>query len=150
MFFDVQRGKRRGARGFSLLEVMVVLVIIGLILGLVTVNVIGQLKGAKHDTAAAQVGTIMHAIDMYYLEHGKYPSNDEGLDALTEPSEKTGEPLMKSVPLDPWGNAYQYNSPGLNSEYEVISFGADGQEGGSGADGDIVSWELEKKGSGQG
>jgi general secretion pathway protein G len=136
------------SRAFSLLEIMVVLVIIGLILGLVTVNVVGQLKGARHDTAVAQIATIMHAIDMFYLEQGRYPTNDEGLDILTRPNEKTGEPLMRSIPRDPWGNAYQYNSPGLNAPYEIISFGADGQEGGSGADRDIVSWEIENRRSG--
>lgn len=132
---------------FSLLEVMVVLVIIGLILGIVTVNVMGQLKGAKHDTAVAQMGTIVNALQMYSLEHGRYPTNEEGLNVLTVKSRKTGEPLMTSVPNDPWRRPYIYNSPGLGGQpYEVISYGADGQEGGEGADADIVSWELTMKG----
>lgn len=141
-------GRRGGARGggFSLMEVLVVLGIIGLILGIVAVNVMGSFRGARHDTAAAQVNTIVQAIDLFYLEHGRYPTTEEGIEVLTRPSAKTGEPLMKAVPKDPWGRAYEYNSPGLDAPYEVISYGADGQEGGDGDAADIVSSRLDGDG----
>ncbi|MFP4145638.1 MAG: type II secretion system major pseudopilin GspG [Phycisphaeraceae bacterium] len=134
-------------RGFSLLEVMVVLIIIGFVLGLVGVNVIGQLKGARHDTAVAQIRMIEKNLEAFQLENGRVPTSNEGLQVLLEPSPRTGEPIMTSLPDDPWGNPYEYASPALNGEpYEIISYGADGREGGQGADADIISTELSGEG----
>lgn len=141
-----RRSPRRG-RGFSLLEVMVVLMIIGLIVGLVSVYAMGQYRRARQKTAAAQIASIANAIDLFYLEHGRYPTNDEGLEILAEKSEKSGEPFMQTVPRDPWGNAYQYNSPAPDGRpFEVITLGADRQEGGDGADGDLSNWDVQEQG----
>lgn len=133
------------ARAFSLIEIMVVLVIIGLLAGLVTINVRGQLENAKRDAARTEIATLVEALELYYTRAGTYPANDEGLEALAEADAVTGEPLMKRTPLDPWGNTYQYNRPGREGPYEVVSLGADGQEGGEGADADLGSWPLEAK-----
>lgn len=128
--------------GFSLLEVMVVLVIIGLIAGLVTVNVRSRMIVAKQNAAKAEIATLADALDTYYTIEGRYPSNDEGLDALAESTEQLSEPLIESIPRDPWNNTYEYIYPGREHAYELISLGADGVEGGDGADADIVNWEL--------
>ena len=130
--------------GFSLLEVMVVLVIIGLVAGLVTVGVTSRLSKAKRKTAEIEIRTLMEEVGLYFVEHGKYPTTDQGLE--TALAEATGDSdALIGVPRDPWGNAYDYTSPGLNAAFEIVSFGADGKEGGSGADADIESWNLEVK-----
>lgn len=130
------------AAAFSLVEIMVVLVIIGLLASVVTVNVRNYLASAKQNTARMEIATICDALDTYYTVFNRYPSNEEGIAALTQGSDKLAEPLLKSLPNDPWGRPYQYNSPGRENPYEVISFGADGREGGEGIDSDIASWSL--------
>lgn len=132
----------RRRSGFSLLEIMVVLVIMGLIAGLVTVNVRSRMVVAKQNAAKAEIATLADALDTYYTVVGRYPSNDEGLAALTSPNEQLSEPLIESVPKDPWNNAYEYLSPGREHVYDVLSLGADGAEGGDGADADIINWQL--------
>jgi len=135
----------RGKRGFSLLEVMIVIVIIGLLAGVVTINVRGYLIKAKQNTARQEIATLVHALETFYTAYDRYPTNDEGISILSEPSEKLPEALLMSDPKDPWGRAYQYNSPGSGSEspYDVICYGADGREGGEGVSGDIYSDDLE-------
>jgi general secretion pathway protein G len=135
---------RTPREAFSLVEVMVVIVIIGLLAGVVTINVRGYLNKAKQNAARQEIATVVHALDTYHATYGRYPTNDEGLDALTKPSEKLPEPLLPRVPTDPWGRPYQYNSPGANGPYEVICFGADGREGGTGIDADIRSDALKE------
>ncbi len=128
--------------GFSLVEMMVVLVLIGLLAGLVTVNVRHYMTKGKQSAAIAEISSIKLALDTFYATYGRYPSNSEGLDILCRPSEKMSEPLLSKVPVDPWGKPYQYTSPGRNSEpYEVICYGADAHEGGAPgtADADISS-----------
>lgn len=134
--------------GFSLVEVMVVLVIIGLLAGLVTINVRGHLVRAKQNAARAEIATICEALESFYALHDRYPTNEEGLLALTERSDRMTEPLLNTVPMDPWRRPYQYNQPGREGAYEVISLGADGREGGEpgSVESDIVSWDL-KEGS---
>lgn len=147
MCCDAMR-KRTIRRAFSLVEIMVVLVIIGLLAGLVTINVRGYLVRAKQNAARAEIATITEALESYYTLHDRYPGNERGLAALTEPSERMSEPLMRQAPVDPWGRPYQYNQPGRSGPYEVLTLGADGREGGEDADADIGSWDLkEQRGS---
>ena len=102
----------------------------------------------KQDAARAEVSNICNALEAYYGIHGRYPANDEGLAALRRKSEKVSEPLLTQDPVDPWGKPYQYNAPGRDGPYEVICLGADGREGGTGGDADVVSWDL-KGGAGK-
>lgn len=137
--------------GFSLVEIMVVLVIIGLLAGLVGVNVRGYLVRAKQNTAKSEIATISDALEAFYTEYDRYPTNEEGLAILAQPTERIAEPLLDREPLDPWRNAYVYNQPGREGPYEVLSLGADGREGGddNSADADIVSWDLDDRAAGE-
>jgi len=140
------RQRVNAMRGFTLLEILVVLVILGLLASLVGPQVFKQLEGSKSKTAALQIEELGAALDLYRLEVGRYPSTSEGLDALiAEPSGASGwnGPYLKKkvIRQDPWGSDYQYKSPGEHGEYDLYSFGADRQEGGDGDDKDIVSWQ---------
>jgi general secretion pathway protein G len=124
---------------------LVVLVILGLLAGLVGPRVLSYLGGAKSDTARLQINEFGAGLDLFYLEIGRYPTSDEGLIALIEkPSDMSNwnGPYLKkkSIPKDPWGNDYIYESPGENGPYDLYSFGMDGAEGGEGDNEDIVSW----------
>ncbi|MCU1336210.1 MAG: ral secretion pathway protein [Bryobacterales bacterium] len=137
--------RRKSERGVTLIEMLVVITIIGLIAGLVSVNVIRQGESAKRTAARAQISSFMNALGIYKLDTGAYPPTSQGLQALRV---KTGEMpnwagpyLPKDVPLDPWGRPYEYKYPGDHGEDpDVISLGADGQPGGDGTNADIVSW----------
>ena len=136
----------RNRSGFSLLEVLMVLVIMGMVAGLITVSVHARMAIAKQNIAKTEVAAIADAVESFHLMYGRYPSNDEGLEILTRPTEKSSEPLLHSNLKDPWGHAYEYTCPGQqNRLYEVVSLGADGMPGGSGADSDVNSWELKDK-----
>jgi general secretion pathway protein G len=131
--------------GFTLIELLVVLVILGLLAGLVGPQVLRHLGGAKSDTAQLQISELGAGLDLFHLEVGRYPTGDEGLDALVEAPpgvENWHGPYLKkkSVPKDPWGNEYHYNFPGDNGPYDLFSYGADNTEGGDGDNKDIVSW----------
>src|SRR5688572_11118792 len=133
------------ARGMTLIEILVVLVLIGVVLGVVGGNFIGKGEKAKADAAKIEMGQIAQTLDLYKLEVGRYPSTQEGLQALiSAPPGVTNwnGPYWKktTVPKDPWGNEYRYASPGQNnSPYEIASYGADGKEGGEGANKDITT-----------
>lgn len=135
----------RDNRGFSLIEIMVVMIIIGLLAGLVGPKLFGQLGKAKQKTAKAQIEMIMAALDAYRLDVGSYPSQQEGLEALiSNPGvdDWAGPYLAKGqIPEDPWKHPYIYRNPGQNGEVEVSSLGKDNKEGGSGEDNDVNSWE---------
>ena len=135
----------RGRRGFSLVEIMIVIVIIGLLAGVVTINVRGYLVKAKQSTARQEIATLVNGLSAFYAAYDRYPTNEEGLEALTKPSEKLPEKLIEGLPRDPWGHAYQYNSPGTNGPFDVSCFGADGREGGEGPNQDITSESLKEK-----
>lgn len=143
MCFDRRRPNRR--RGFSLVEIMIVIVIIGLLAGVVTLNVRRYLVRAKVNVARQEVANISKAIDTFWAEFGRYPTNEEGLDALTDTSGADGEPLLTNPPVDPWGRRYQYNCPAPQAPYEVVCLGADGREGGEGADGDITTADVQAR-----
>lgn len=136
-------------KAFSLLEVLMVLVIMGMVAGLITANVHSRMMLAKQNMAKTEIATIVDALESFHLIYGRYPTNDEGLDILTRPTEKSPEPLLHANLQDPWGRPYQYVCPGQQQRpYDVLSLGADGVEGGTGADQDIVSWNLKEKNSG--
>ena len=137
---------RRRQRGFSLIEFLAVLALMAIVAGIVTVSVRPLMVKGKQDAAKAEVSNICNALEAYFSVHGRFPGNDEGLAALRKKDERITEPLLTQDPVDPWGRPYQYNAPGRQGPYEVICFGADGREGGSGADKDIVSWNLKDVG----
>ena len=135
----------RAQRGFTLLELLVVLVILGMLAALAGPRVMKYVSSAKSDTAQLQVEEFGAALDMYKLETGRYPNTQEGLQALVEaPGGATNwnGPYLKkkTVPKDPWGADYIYASPGQHGAFDLSSLGADGREGGEGEDRDIVSW----------
>jgi len=139
------RTRRRGERGFTLVEILVVITIIGLIMGLVGPRVLNYLTESKAKAAKIQIESFASALDLFFLDSGRYPSGSEGLTALVQrPGSISGwnGPYLKGglVPADPWGNPYIYRSPGQRGAYDIVSFGADGQEGGTGTASDITSW----------
>jgi general secretion pathway protein G len=139
------RTRRRGERGFTLVEILVVITIIGLIMGLVGPRVLNYLTESKAKAAKIQIESFASALDLFFLDAGRYPSGSEGLVALVQrPVSISGwnGPYLKGglVPADPWGNPYIYRSPGQRGAYDLVSFGADGQEGGTGTASDITSW----------
>ena len=138
--------KKKINTGFTLVELLVVLAILGLIAGLVGPQIMKQLGSAKTDTAKLQIEDLGAALDIFYLENGRYPTSQEGLNALVEKPaglDNWNGPYLKkkNVPKDPWQNDYQYQSPGQNGEYDLYSYGADKQPGGDGKNRDINSWE---------
>ena len=134
----------RAQRGFTLLELLVVLVIIGLLAGYVGPQFFKQIGKSETKTAAAQIDGLGKALDQYRLDTGHYPSTEQGLASLwVKPADESrwwGPYLRKAVPKDPWGREYQYKSPGEHGEYDLLSYGRDGRPGGDGEDADLVSW----------
>jgi len=141
------RGKTRdGAqRGFTLMELLVVLAILGLLMSLVGPRVLNQLGGAKTKTTGIQIKDLEQSLEMYKLDVGRFPSTEEGLAALvTRPGSAAGwnGPYLKSdVPLDPWNREYHYKYPGEHGELDIYSYGQDGQAGGEGEDADVGNWK---------
>jgi general secretion pathway protein G len=135
--------RRRLRRAFTLVELMVVIVIIGLLAGAVTLSVRSYLIASKQNVARMEISKICQALDTFYAAYDRYPSNEQGLEALVARTDKFPDGLLNRLPRDPWGNGYEYNHPGRNNPYEVISYGADGHEGGEGADRDISSENLQ-------
>ena len=139
------RKRRRKQHGFTLIELLIVMVILGLLAALVGPKMFGKVGKSKQKAAQAQISMFGTALDTYRLDVGKYPTSDMGLQALRAAPDDAknwdGPYLPKEVPLDPWGNEYQYVSPGEHGDYDLISLGADGSSGGEGEDTDIVSWK---------
>jgi general secretion pathway protein G len=142
---SARRSRRPRSReaGFTLVEILVVITIIGLIMALVGPRVLNYLGESKAKAAKIQIESFSSALDLYYLDLGRYPNTNEGLTALTRSNNAPGwnGPYLRGgvVPNDPWGHSYLYRSPGERSPYEIISLGSDGQEGGSGTATDIAS-----------
>lgn len=134
--------QRRNRSGFSLVELMVVIVIIGLLAGAVSIRVRSYLIRGKRNVAKLEIAKICEAIDTYYTQYDQFPSSGKGLSELVEKSTAFPDGLLSKVPTDPWGNAYQYNHPGRTRPYEVICFAAGGREGGEGEEADISSDDL--------
>jgi general secretion pathway protein G len=137
------RRRRRREGGFTLVEILVVITIIGLIMALVGPRVLNYLSESKAKAAKIQIESFASALDLYYLDLGRYPTTNEGLGALTQGNNAPGwnGPYLRGgvVPNDPWGHSYVYRSPGQRAPYEIVSLGSDGQEGGSGTAADIAS-----------
>ena len=131
-------------RGFTLLELLVVMVIIGLLAGYVGPKFFGQIGKSEVKAARAQIDALTKSLDQYRLDVGHYPSTEQGLAVLNnKPADEpkwAGPYLAKALPKDPWGNDYQYRSPGEHGEYDLLSFGRDGRPGGEGEDADLTSW----------
>ncbi|ADE13629.1 general secretion pathway protein G [Nitrosococcus halophilus Nc 4] len=141
-----KRLRHAGSFGFTLIELLVVLVILGLLAGLIGPQVMKYLGSAKTDSARLQIEDLAATLDLYRLEVGRYPSTEEGLQALVEAppgaNRWNGPYLKKSqVPADPWGYDYHYRSPGEHGAFDIYSLGADNAEGGEGENQDIVSWK---------
>ena len=136
--------KLAGQSGFTLMELLVVLAILGLLMSLVGPRVLSQLGGAKTKTAAIQIKDLEQSLEMYKLDVGSFPTSEQGLDALVEkPAGVVGwnGPYLKSaVPLDPWNREYMYTYPGERAELDISSYGQDGAEGGEGEDSDVGNW----------
>ncbi|GHS90457.1 type II secretion system protein G [Synergistales bacterium] len=136
--------KRRA--GFTLIEIMVVVVIVGLLAAIVVPNVVSRAEEARRTTARTQIESIASSIEMYRLHNGNYPTTQQGLDALVKkptaapiPKKYPNEPYMKSIPDDPWGYPYIYRCPGEKSAFDIISTGPDGEEGGEGKNADVTN-----------
>jgi general secretion pathway protein G len=140
-----KRSRRRYAeRGFTLVEILVVITIIGLIMALVGPRVLNYLTESKAKAAKIQIQSLASALDLYFLDIGQYPSSSEGLPALLQRPGSTAAwngPYLKgnAVPSDPWGRPYLYRAPGRHGSFDIVSLGADGQEGGTGAGVDITN-----------
>ncbi|WP_460031314.1 type II secretion system major pseudopilin GspG [Megalodesulfovibrio paquesii] len=132
--------------GFTLMELLIVVVILGLLAGIVGPNLFGKVEKARQATARTQIEQLGAALDSFRLDVGRYPTTEEGLAALNDAPAGTNNwqgPYLrkKTIPQDPWNRPYQYTSPGQHGGYDLVSFGADGREGGSGEEADVVSWE---------
>ena len=133
-------------RGFTLIELMVVLVIIGVLAALIVPNVLDRADDARAAAAKTDVNNLMQALKLYKLDNQRYPTGAQGLQALltkptTGPVPVNWKSYVDKLPADPWGRPYQYLNPGVKGEIDVLSFGADGQAGGEGKDADIGSWQ---------
>ena len=135
-----------GQRGFTLIELMVILVIIGVLAALIVPNVIDRADESRVTAARADVANLMQALKLYRLDNQRYPTQEQGLQALVQrptsgPPAPNWRPYLEKLPTDPWGRPYQYLNPGVHGAVDVFSFGADGQPGGEGNDADIGSWQ---------
>jgi general secretion pathway protein G len=142
----LRAASRTAQRGFTLIELMVVLVIIGVLAALIVPNVIERADDARVTAARTDINNLMQALKLYRLDNQRYPTAEQGLQSLltrptTGPAAPNWKPYIEKLPNDPWGHPYQYMNPGIKGEIDVLSFGADGQNGGEGKNADIGSWQ---------
>ena len=144
--------RHRYQRGFTLIEIMVVVVILGILAAIIIPKISDRPEQARRTKAVLDIKGIEQALSLFQMDNGFYPDTQQGLDALVEkPSSgkipqnyrEGGYLEQKKIPLDPWGNPYLYVSPGLHGDVDLLSYGADGKEGGEGKDGDIRNWDLQ-------
>jgi len=137
---EMNKNKREQEKGFTLLEIMVVLVIIGVLAAMVAPRFIERADEAKVEATRAQMQNIGQAMKLYRLQNGHYPSSSEGIQALVTAG-KNGKRYLDSLPKDAWGNAFVYLAPGVHGDFDILSYGADAKAGGSGFDADIGNWD---------
>lgn len=145
--WERQARRRKRNAAFTLIEIMIVVVIIGLLAGLVAVNLVPQAEKAKRTAARTQMKNLEQALELYKLDTGRYPTTDQGLEVLVNPPDGA-EPYLKGgqLPKDPWNKPFVYLSPGPGQKpYDILSYGADGQPGGSNEDSDISVWATEEE-----
>ncbi|CUA89957.1 type II secretion system protein G [Comamonas thiooxydans] len=138
--------RHAASRGFTLIELMVVLVIIGVLAALIVPNVLDRADDARVTAAKTDIANINQALKLYRLDNQRYPTAEQGLQALvakptTGPAPQNWKPYLEKLPNDPWGNPYQYLNPGVKGPIDIMSLGADGKAGGEGKDADIGSWQ---------
>ncbi|MFA4912994.1 MAG: type II secretion system major pseudopilin GspG [Burkholderiaceae bacterium] len=142
----VHAARRAGQRGFSLIEIMVVVVIMGILAALVVPNLLERPDQARVVAARQDISSVMQAMKLYRLDNGRYPTAEQGLRALVERPTNVTLPNWRSylerLPNDPWGKPYQYLNPGVHGDIDIFSFGSDGEPGGEGTNADIGSWTL--------
>jgi general secretion pathway protein G len=145
---NIMRGTPRHLRGFTLIEVMVVIIIIGVMAALIVPKVMGRPDEARVTAARQDISSIVQALNLYKLDNQRYPTTEQGLQALVKkptvapiPANWKGNGYLEKMPKDPWGHPYQYLQPGVHGEIDLFSFGADGARGGEGNDADIGSWD---------
>lgn len=135
----------RSEKGFTLIEMLIVMVILGLLAALVGPRMFGKVGASKQKSAKAQISMFETALDTYRLDVGRFPTTEQGLESLRIKPDGVenwdGPYLPKEVPLDPWGRPYEYRSPGEHGDYDILSYGLDGNPGGEDEDADIVSWK---------
>jgi general secretion pathway protein G len=131
--------------GFSLIELMVVIIIIGILSALVAIQTRSYLIASKQNAARAEIATLITAIESFYADQSRYPTNEEGLEVLLEPTKSFPSGFIKKMPLDPWRRPYEYVNPASKSPFEIICFGEDGREGGEGANIDISSEDRDSE-----
>ncbi len=141
---------RYSQRGFTLIEVMVVVVILGILAAIVVPRLLDEPERARRTSAATQIRSFEEALGMFRLDNGYFPSTEQGLEALTSqptigriPTRYKEGGYIRRIPNDPWGNPYVYLSPGVHGDYDLLSYGADGQPGGEGDNADIANWNLD-------
>lgn len=146
-----QRTRNIGQHGFTLIELMVVIVILGILAGMIVPKIMDRPEEARRTKAGIDIGALEQALKLYKLDNGKYPSTEQGLQALIEPPSagklakkwREGGYLDKNaVPKDPWDNDYVYICPGLHGDFDIMSYGSDGEPGGDSENADVNSWEL--------
>lgn len=139
-------GRRARQQGFSLIEIMVVVVIIGILAALIVPRLMDRPDQARMVAARQDIAALMQALKLYKLDNGRYPSAEQGLQALVKPPQGSGAvpatPYLDRLPNDPWGHPYQYQVPGSHGEIDVFSLGADSKPGGDAGNADIGSWQL--------
>ena len=142
------RARRGAQRGFTLIEIMVVIAILGILAALIVPKIMSRPDEARKVAAKQDIGSIMQAMNLYRLDNGRYPTEDQGLSALvqkptTDPQANNWKDggYLERLPMDPWGNPYQYVIPGVHGEVDIFSYGADGKAGGEGGNAEIGSWQ---------
>lgn len=140
----------RDQRGFTLIEILVVVVILGILAGIVVPRLLGEPEKARRTKAVIQIRSFEQSLASFKLDNGFFPSTEQGLSALVEkprtgkiPAHYREKGYIKKIPVDPWDNSYAYISPGIHDDFDIISYGPDGASGGDGDDADINSWEIE-------
>jgi len=149
---NINMGKMSGRAGFTLLEIIVVVFILSLLVAIVAPKIMGRTDDAKIADAKVQIKNFETALKLFKIDNGSYPTTEQGLESLIEKPttgqvpgkyREGGYLEQKKIPIDPWGNPYIYVSPGVHGDFDILSYGGDGKEGGEGKDADIKSWDMQ-------